>query len=92
MNYILEQTIDPSNRIRPEQTDVLEAEVGYLLPAGLQLVMNGFVGIIENPITYVYDPTTGVESYINGERAGTFGGEAEVRWTAKTASLDASYS
>jgi hypothetical protein len=91
MNYTLEHAIDPSNRVRPEETDVMEAEIGYELPSGLQLVTNGFVGIIENPILYTYDPATGSESYFNGGRTGTFGGEAELRWTGKTASLDCSY-
>jgi len=91
MNYTLERTIDPSNQVRAERTDVLEAEIGYLLPSGLQLAINGFLGVIENPIIYTYEPKTGLESYFNRGRTGTFGGEAEARWTGKTASLDCTY-
>jgi len=92
MNYTLERSIDPTNRVRPERTNVVEAEVGYALPAGLQLVVNGFLGTIDHPIIYAYDPVTGKESYFNRERTGSYGGEAELRLVGGNLAASTSYS
>jgi outer membrane cobalamin receptor len=92
MNYTLEHSIDPANRVRPETTNAIEAEVGYALPAGLQLVVNGFLGAIDHPIIYTYDPLTGKESYFNRGRTGSYGGEAELRFGGGNLAVSTSYS
>jgi outer membrane receptor protein involved in Fe transport len=92
MNYALERSIDGNNRVRSERTTALEAEIGYALPWGLQLVGNGFFMSIKDPIIYSYDAASDRESYFNRQRTGTYGGEAELRWTASNASLGVSYS
>jgi hypothetical protein len=92
MNYALERSIDPANRVRPEISNAIEAEVGYVLPAGLQLVVNGFLSTINHPIIYGYDAATGNESYFNRGRTGTYGGEAEVRFGGRNVAASTSYS
>jgi outer membrane receptor protein involved in Fe transport len=92
MNYALERAIDPANRVQPERTTAVEAEIGYALPSGLQLVVNGFYCTIDRPIIYGYDQATDEESYFNRGRTGTYGGEAELRLGIRNLAVSSSYS
>jgi len=65
--------------IRPERTQVAEAEVGAALGEVAYLSVNGFYALLTSPIIYGVDPDTGAESYVNGGAISTAGAEAMLR-------------
>ncbi|MDF1563750.1 MAG: TonB-dependent receptor plug domain-containing protein [Deltaproteobacteria bacterium] len=85
------QNIDLGPGITPETTDVVEAEVGYLLTDTLSLALNLFDTTLRGPIVYQYDPITFEEGYVNGTQVHTRGFEVEGRWRHRWVALRASY-
>jgi len=65
--------------VRPERTNVAEAEVGWQLGGHVALVANGYWMRIDRPIVFDVDPVSGADIYLNGARTGTAGIEAQVR-------------
>ena len=66
-----------SGDIRPEITDVVEAEVGVQLSGHLALSINGYWMRIED--TIVYSVTAAGEGYANAGRTGSAGAESQLR-------------
>ncbi|MCP4136092.1 MAG: TonB-dependent receptor [bacterium] len=84
---------DPSglaNKIKPERTTVIEAELGYLITEDLSILVNIFDIVIKDPIVYRYEP--GNEAYVNYDRTGTRGIETEIRYREKWGYINLSYS
>ncbi|MFZ9885917.1 MAG: TonB-dependent receptor plug domain-containing protein [Myxococcota bacterium] len=71
--------IDLNPAIKPERTQVAEAELGYELLDNLYLSANVFDIEIQDPIIYNYDDATESESYLNSPRTGSRGAELELR-------------
>lgn len=67
----------------PEMTTVLETEAGAQLNEKMNLVLNGYDISTSNPIIYFYDEITEEEGYLNSEKAGTRGVEAEFKFKDK---------
>jgi outer membrane cobalamin receptor len=87
------ENINLNDQIKPEQTTVFEAELGYKLTDHLYLAANAYDITIKKPIIYDYDPATMKEIYLNGDKTGTRGVEAEfkVRYPWGYASANYSY-
>lgn len=64
--------------IEPEKTTVFEAEAGYKASDKLFLTANVFDVTLRDPIVYFYSEDIG-EAYLNYDRTGTRGVEAELR-------------
>lgn len=74
------ENINLGVNIRPENTTVLEAELGYQLTDSVFVSANAFDVGIQNPIVYFYDEVTEAEGYTNFTRTGTRGVEAQLRF------------
>jgi outer membrane receptor for ferrienterochelin and colicins len=59
---------------------VFELELGYELKRYLFVVANGFFSMVDKPLVYYYDETTGEEGYHNYKKTGTAGVEAELKF------------
>lgn len=68
--------------IKPENTTVLEMELGYDITDNLSVSANGFDIGIQNPIVYFYDEAKG-DSYDNFDKTGTRGVELELSYKDK---------
>jgi outer membrane receptor for ferrienterochelin and colicin len=73
------ENINLNDGIRPERTNVFEAELGYKLTDHLFVAANAYDITIKKPIIYDYDPTAMKEIYLNGDKTGTRGVEAELK-------------
>ncbi|MFL5273967.1 MAG: TonB-dependent receptor plug domain-containing protein [Anaeromyxobacteraceae bacterium] len=73
------ENININPGIRPERTHIVEAEAGVQLNGHVALVANGYFIRIDGPIVYDVDPATGTERYLNGDRTGSAGAEAQFR-------------
>jgi len=73
------ENININPDIRPERTHIAEAEVGVQFTGHLAAVANAYWIRIDGPIVYDVDPSTGTERYLNGDRTGTAGAEAQLR-------------
>jgi hypothetical protein len=71
------QNVNPD--IRPERTNVAEAELGLQLWGHVALVANGYWVRIQRPIVFSVDPATAADRYENGSRTGSAGAEGQVR-------------
>jgi outer membrane receptor protein involved in Fe transport len=65
--------------IKPEEGQIAELEVGYLIAKTVSVTVNGYYMSIDRPIVYGSDPATGEESYYNELKTGSKGLEAEVK-------------
>lgn len=70
-------SLNPS--IKPERTTVFEVETGYQFSQAFYAGINAFDVTVKNPIVYFYDPDSDTEGYLNANRTGSRGLEAEVR-------------
>jgi len=78
-------------QLRPERTRVFEIEYGLQLSPKLYVQANAFTGAIDRVIVYaVY--SGGDDGYINANRSGSYGLEAEVRYKDKWGYITANYS
>lgn len=71
-----------NDSIKPENTTVLEMELGYDLTDNFGFSINGFDIGIQNPIVYFYDDQKG-DSYDNFIKTGTRGVELELKYKDK---------
>jgi outer membrane cobalamin receptor len=78
--------------VRPERTNIVEAEVGVQLTDHQSVVVNGYWIRIDQPIVYDIDPNTNNESYLNASSTGTAGVEAEYRLRSKWGFVTLNYS
>jgi iron complex outermembrane recepter protein len=87
------ENINLNDKIKPERTTVFEAEAGYKLTEHLFVAANAYDITIRQPIVYDYDPVMNAEIYLNGDKTGTRGVEAEakVRYPRGYASANYSY-
>ena len=83
---------DPANPIRPEQTRVIELELGYQAGAHVYLSANVFDITIDDPIVYFFDPVEESEHYVNFSRTGTRGLEAGANFRYPWGFANVSYS
>lgn len=86
------QNIDLSLGVKPEKTDVFEAEGGVQITDELFFTANFYDITIRKAIVYDYDPVTDTESYPNFPKTGSRGVEAELKWHGKRVSASANYS
>jgi outer membrane cobalamin receptor len=84
--------IDWNAEIKAEQTQVIEAEVGYLLSEKMQVTVNVFDITIDDPIVYFYDVDLDVEGYDNFTTTGTQGVELDYRFKDKWGYASVNYS
>lgn len=82
--------MDLNNNIRPERTEVFEAELGYRISNSMMLTVNVFYNNIISPIIYTY--VNDVENYTNGMNMGTCGAEGEFRINQDWGNITANYS
>lgn len=73
------ENIDLNADIEPERTYALELEAGYRISEAMSLTVNLYDLTIRRPIIYNYDEVTDAESYLNYDRVGTRGIDAEYR-------------
>ncbi|MBI5543567.1 MAG: TonB-dependent receptor [Deltaproteobacteria bacterium] len=83
--------IELSPSLRSETTTTFELEVGYLIAQSVALNVNGFDTTISDPIVYRVDEATSQDDYLNLDKVGTRGLEAEVRVKASWGSVRLSY-
>lgn len=81
-----------STDIRPEQTTVLEAEVGYVIPYTFALTANVFDMRLQDPIVFTYNQTADAEQYTNEQRTGSRGIEVVQRVMGAWGQTELSYS
>ena len=81
------ENLNLGTAIRPERTQVGEAEVGVALGEVTYLSVNGFFTRLLSPIIYGVVPETGAESYRNGGLVSTAGVEAMVRFRGRRGAL-----
>lgn len=74
------QPTEPGQEIKPEQTQVIEAELGYQLTKAMYVSANVFDINIDRPIVYFFDEATEAESYSNYDKTGSRGVELEYRY------------
>ncbi|MGL1889540.1 MAG: TonB-dependent receptor plug domain-containing protein [Reichenbachiella sp.] len=79
-NPLLGELAQASEEIKPEFTNVLEAEIGYQLTPKSTINLIYFDIHNKEAITFVYDPVTLVGNYTNSGSTGTSGLEAEFRY------------
>lgn len=84
--------INGITEIETEKTTVFEMELGYKITKNLFITANIFDITINKPIVYFYDEPTGEEGYQNYDQSGTRGFEADVKYTGKWGSVNATYS
>ncbi len=82
--------INPS--LRPERTNVVEAEISVRFTPAQQLAVNGFFGRIDRTIVYGFDQAAMAEQYRNGGHTGSSGVEIEYQYKEAWAKLRLSYS
>ena len=85
------ENINLSSTIRPERTQVAEAEVGVQATDWIYASLNGFYTVITSPIVYGYDAATMRESYVNGGALSTAGAEAVVTTRGRLGFATATY-
>ncbi|MDP3500719.1 MAG: TonB-dependent receptor plug domain-containing protein [Myxococcales bacterium] len=81
------ENLNLGTNVRPERTQVVEAEVGAALGDVTYVSVNGFYTLLTSPIIYGIDPETGAESYRNGGALSTAGAEAMVRLRGRRGAL-----
>lgn len=82
--------MDLNPNIKPERTQVFEAEIGCRISNSMMLTVNIFDNKIFSPI--IYSSINNVESYVNGVTMGSNGIEAEYRLTQNWGYFTANYS
>jgi len=73
------ENLNLNRDIRPERTNVAEAEVGLQLGGHVAATVNAYWTRIDRPIVFTVDPATGGDVYRNGPRTGTLGVESQLR-------------
>jgi len=86
------ENINLNEQIKPERTTVFEAEVGYQLTDHMFVSANAYDITIRHPIVYDYDPTVNGEVYLNYDKTGTRGVEAEFKLRYRRGYASANYS
>lgn len=90
----IENFVDPSSgmpKIKPENTTVLETELGYALNENWLFTANAFDIKISKPIMYGYSSDVG-GFYENHDQWGSKGVESAVKFVGEQLSVDADYS
>lgn len=85
------------DRVRPEKTSVLEAELGHQITDELSVVVNGFWTKIKDPILYQWidaeeEDEEGKEGYRNFDETGSYGVELEVLYKGEYLNSHTTYS
>lgn len=78
--------------IKPEITRVAEFEAGYQITDNFYTSINAFDAETTDPIIYYWDPVKETDGYINNDKTGTQGVEAEVKYMSNIISLYVGYS
>lgn len=69
-------------KVDPEKATNFELEVGYHLSQHSWITVNGYQILFNKVIVYSSDPHTGVGSYSNGGKQGSYGVEADFRYAS----------
>jgi len=77
-------------KLKPEKTNVIEAEIGYLYNKNMYFTLNIFDIRIKDPFLYVILPTG--EGYSNGSKMGTQGAEVQYLIKDKWGKIELNYS
>jgi len=80
-----------NDKLLPERATVYEAELGYNLTDAVALSGTLYRVELERPIVYFFDAATDTENYVNFNRTGSEGVEAELRMQDTWGGLDANY-
>ena len=91
-NEGVENVLVPDNEVERERTTVFEAELGYELLEGLEIVGNTYFLIIEDPIIYFFDVEAEDETYFNRDTLRTVGGEVQALYRGNRLSGEVGYS
>lgn len=87
------QNIALTPNIRPEITEIAEAEIGWQASERSTFTANAFANRIFQPIVFANDGTNdGVGSYQNADRVGTVGLEGEYRYRSRKSFFTLGYS
>jgi outer membrane cobalamin receptor len=86
------ENINYGINLEPEVTRVAEIEAGYQFTKNLYVVCNAFDVLTKNIIIYYYDWDNGMDTYVNKDRSGTQGIEAEVKYITNALNIRAGYS
>ncbi len=78
--------------IKSEKTTTYEVELGYEISPNLAVRLNGYDIHVLNPIIYFRTTSTGFGAYQNGEKSGTYGVEAELRYRGAEGQATINYS
>ncbi len=84
--------IDLSPAVKPEKTNVFEAEAGAQITDSLYFTANFYDITIKKPIVYNFDVATSAETYPNFPKTGSRGVEAELKYREKRGYGAVSYS
>lgn len=80
-----------NDKLLPENAAVYEAELGYNLTDGIAISGTIFRVEMQRPIVYFFDAATETENYVNFNRTGSEGVEAELRMQETWGGIDANY-
>lgn len=86
------ESLDANPELLPERSTAFELELGTLLSRRLFAAVSGFYVVINDPILHAVSPSTGEGTYLNGDKAGTCGVEAELRFRERQGWATLSYS
>jgi len=79
--------------IRPERTEVLEAELGWQVSENLYAAVNAFRAAVDDAIVYTSDESSPLagDAYRNFARTGSAGFETDLRWQSQRLSASLGY-
>jgi outer membrane receptor protein involved in Fe transport len=86
------ENIDLNNAIKPENTTVAEIETGIHIGSHLSISTNAFYIQTRDPIIYYYDQPNDRDAYINLDKMGTRGFEAELKYKLQKQFASINYS
>lgn len=88
---IPKRNLDVGTMLKPERATNLEFELGCRLFHTTWLSFNAYRVLFEKVIVYTADPVTGVGQYANGGKQGSYGLEADLRFSIKQVDLSLNY-
>ncbi len=74
------QNYSLNSNIRPEKTQMIETEIGYMFHPRLAATVNLFNIKTKDTIVYDVEPISQQQTYFNAKTSGTSGIEAELHW------------
>ncbi|MEP7169691.1 MAG: TonB-dependent receptor plug domain-containing protein [Bacteroidota bacterium] len=85
------ENIDLNPNIKPESTNVFEAEAGYQINHKMMLTLNAFDISTKDQIVYYYDGVNNKDAYLNYQKTGTRGFEIEYKYKSRSGYLGCNY-